>query len=306
MRSTLLRLSENRWLSERATRTRFVRRAVRRFMPGEEFDDMLAAAATLHAAGLGSLFTRLGENITSAAEADAVTAHYLESLDRVKAAGLPCEPSVKPTQLGLDLGFDRCLANLRTVAAKAHALGNYLWIDMEHSSYVDPTLELTRKIRGEFPRVGVAIQAYLRRTPQDLEDMVARGIGIRLVKGAYQEPESLVWPGRSEVDAQYLALAKVMLTARKRGTDGRAVFGTHDLGLVDLILEHARQLGLPRDAFEVHMLYGIQRAAQTRLAREGIPVRVLISYGHHWYVWYMRRLAERPANVAFMLRSLFG
>jgi proline dehydrogenase len=304
MRSVLLAASQNRWLRERAPNHAFVRRAVARFMPGEELEDMLRAAQALAPEGIHAVFTRLGENVTEPAEADAVALHYLEAIDRVAALAPPPEPSVKLTQLGLDFDRPRCHDHLRALAGRAHARGNYLWIDMEQSHYVDVTLDLTRRVRAECPNVGVCLQAYLYRTADDLTAMIDAGAGVRLVKGAYREPRSVAFPKKADVDENYRALANVMLGERARAAGVRAVFGTHDLALVDRIRARARDRGLPSSAVEVHMLYGIQRETQLRLAREGVPVRVLIAYGSYWFPWYMRRLAERPANVGFVLRSL--
>ena len=303
MRSVLLAVSENRWMRERGPKLWFVRRAVRRFMPGEEFDDMLQAATVLNSEGIDTVFTRLGENVSDPAEADLVTRHYVEGLARIQQAGLRCEPSIKLTQLGLDLDRERCYANLRALGEQADATGNYLWVDMEQSSYVDVTLDLTRRLRREFPRVGVCLQAYLYRTAQDLASLKAEGIGVRLVKGAYKEPPSLAFPAKADVDDNYFTLATAML---EPGTPGfRAVFGTHDTRLIRSIGEHAERAGLGPRAYEVHMLYGIQRAEQLRLVRAGADIRVLVAYGAYWFPWYMRRLAERPANVWFVLRTMF-
>src|SRR5215203_362589 len=304
MRSILLAASQNRWLRERAPRHAFVRRAVSRFMPGEELEDMLRAVQGLAPEGIHGVFTRLGENVTDPAEADAVAAQYLDAIDRVRGVAPPPEPSVKPTQLGLDFDRERCYAHLRALAVRADALGNYLWIDMEGTPYVDVTLDVTRRLRAEFPRVGVCLQAYLYRTVDDLAAMIEIGAGVRLVKGAYSEPRTLAFPKKADVDAHYRALAETMVGDRARATGLRAVLGTHDVAIIDAMREHTRNRGLPASAFEVHMLYGIQREAQVRLAREGVPVRVLVAYGPYWFPWYMRRLAERPANVWFVLRSL--
>jgi proline dehydrogenase len=306
MRSLLLAGSQNRWLRERAPKHAFVRRAVSRFMPGEEFDDMLRAAQALAPEGIHAVFTRLGENVTDPAEADLVAAHYLDAIDRVRAVSPSPEPSVKLTQLGLDLDRERCYAHLRALAGRTHASGNYLWIDMEGTSYVDVTLDLTRRVRAEFPRVGVCLQAYLYRTADDLAAMIEAGAGVRLVKGAYNEPRTLAFPKKADVDANYRELAEKMIGDRARAAGLRAVLGTHDVSLIDSVRQYARTRHLPAAAFEVHMLYGIQREAQARLAREGVPVRVLVAYGPYWFPWYMRRLAERPANVLFVLRSLGG
>jgi proline dehydrogenase len=304
MRSLLLAASQSRWLREHAPKHAFIRQAVARFMPGEELDDMQRAARALAPEGVHAVFTRLGENITEPEEADAVALHYLDAIDRVAALVPPPEPSVKLTQLGLDFDGARCHEHLRALAERAQARGSYLWIDMEQSQYVDVTLDLTRRVRAVYRNVGVCLQAYLYRTADDLTAMIDIGAGVRLVKGAYREPRTLAFPKKSDVDENYRALADVMLGERARHAGVRAVFGTHDVALVDRIRDRARGRGLPSSAFEVHMLYGIQRETQLRLAREGVPVRVLIAYGSYWFPWYMRRLAERPANVGFVLRSL--
>jgi proline dehydrogenase len=306
MRSVLLAISENRWMRERGPRLWFVRRAVRKFMPGEQFADMLRAADELRPFGIDAVFTRLGENVTDAAEASAVTRHYVEVLDAMAAKGIRCEPSIKLTQLGLDLGKEQAYANLRALAERSHATGNYLWIDMEQTSYVDVTLELTKRLKTEFPRVGVCLQAYLYRTGEDLKALVEHGIGVRLVKGAYKEPADLAYPKKVDVDENFFKLSVAMLEGLGRKNGFRPVFGTHDVNLLARIRAHAERAGLAARDVEVHMLYGIQRGEQGRLIRDGAVVRVLIAYGAYWFPWYMRRLAERPANVWFVVRSMFA
>jgi proline dehydrogenase len=305
-RTVLLKVSDNQWLRANGTRVPFIRRAVSKFMPGESFDDMLVAARATAGEGIGAVFTRLGENVKDLGEADGVAAHYLDAIDRVRAANLRCEPSIKLTQLGLDIDRELAYGHLRDLAARAHAAGNYLWIDMEQSHYVDVTLALTKRLRQEFPRIGVALQAYLFRTREDLEDVTSRGIGVRLVKGAYMEPAAVAFPKKSDVDANYYALAQTMLSAATRISGARAVFGTHDLQLIQSIRAHATGTGAKASDYEIHMLYGIQKPAQLKLAGEGVDVKVLIAYGDYWFPWYMRRLAERPANVWFVAKSLFG
>ncbi len=306
MRSVLLAISENRWMREKGPRLWFVRRAVRAFMPGEEFSDMLAAAEQLRPAGIDTVFTRLGENVADPAEAAFVTRHYCEAIDQIAATGIRCEPSIKLTQLGLDLDREQAYRNLRELAVRTDATGNYLWVDMEQSGYVDVTLDLVRRVKAEFPRVGVCLQAYLYRTKDDLAGLIEQGIGVRLVKGAYKEPSSLAWPKKADVDEQYFARAVTMLEGVSRANGFRAVFGTHDLVLIDRIAAHAERAGLRPGDYEIHMLYGIQRAAQSRLVQAGADVRVLVAYGAFWFPWYVRRLAERPANVWFVVRSLFS
>jgi proline dehydrogenase len=306
MRSVLLAISENRWMRERGPRLWFVRRAARSFMPGEEFTDMLAAADALRPAGIDTLFTRLGENVSDAAEATFVTQHYLSVLDEIARRGIRCEPSIKLTQLGLDLDVEQAFRHLRALAERAQQTGNFLWVDMEQSSYVDVTLDLTRRLRAEFPGVGLCLQAYLYRTKADLASMIDLGISVRLVKGAYKEPEAVAFPKKSDVDENYLALAAQMLDGVTRRNGFRAVFGTHDGPLVARIRAKAAQAGLGLRDLEVHMLYGIQRGEQARLVKDGADLRVLVAYGTYWFPWYMRRLAERPANVWFVVRSVFS
>jgi proline dehydrogenase len=305
-RTVLLKVSDNQWLRENGTRVPFIRRAVSKFMPGESFDDMLVAARATAAEGITSVFTRLGENVKDLGEADAVARHYLDGIDKIRALNLACEPSIKLTQLGLDIDRELAYGHLRDLAARAHAAGSYLWVDMEQSPYVDVTLALTRRLREECPAVGVCLQAYLFRTREDLEDMTSRGIGVRLVKGAYDEPASVAFPKKSDVDANYYALAQIMLGAAARAAGSRAVFGTHDLPLIESIRGHAQTSGVKPAEYEFHMLYGIQKPAQLRLSHDGALVRVLIAYGEYWFPWYMRRLAERPANVWFVAKRLFG
>lgn len=305
MRGALLAISENRWMRERGPRLWFVRKAVRAFMPGEELTDMLAAAESLRPSGIHTLFTRLGENVTDPAEAALVTKHYLDGLDLIRTKALRCEPSIKLTQLGLDV--DRALAfeNLRTLAARASATGNYLWIDMEQSAYVDVTLELTRRLKAEYAGVGVCLQAYLYRTKADLPALIDEGIGVRLVKGAYKEPAAVAFPKKRDVDEHFYTLAAAMLDGRRRNPAFRPVFGTHDAALIGRIRAYGSGIGLDSRGVEVHMLYGIQRAEQQRLVNDGADLRVLIAYGAFWFPWYVRRLAERPANVWFVLKSMF-
>jgi len=306
VRTLLLKASESRWLRERGVRAPFVRRAVSRFMPGETFDEMLRAAQELRPHGLDAVFTRLGENVGDLREAKAVADHYVDAIGRIEALRIGCEPSIKLTQLGLDIDRGRAREYAREITARAHAAGNYVWVDMEQSHYVDVTLDFVEGLKRDFPNVGVCLQAYLRRTAADLERMIRAEAGVRLVKGAYREPAAVAFSDKREVDASYLALSKTMLV-RLHGQNGaRAVFGTHDTKLIADICSHARAQGIEPGSYEFHMLYGIQRAEQARLAKAGERVRVLIAYGTYWFPWYMRRLAERPANVWFVVKSAFA
>ena len=305
MRSILLAASQNRWLRERAANYWFVRRSVSRFMPGEKLDDALGAAQALKAKKIGTVFTHLGENVKDRSEAQQVTDHYLEVLDCIQQRGLPTEISVKLTQLGLDLSPDLCFENLKTILSRAPK-DSIVWVDMEASNYVDVTLDLYRRALGAYPNVGICLQAYLYRTKDDLAKLLPLRPSIRLVKGAYNEPPEIAYPRKVDVDKSYLSLAKEILLAKKENRCARAAFGTHDLAMIRRLSEFASKEGFSKPEFEVQMLYGIQRAEQERLASEGHTSIVLVSYGTYWYPWFVRRLAERPANLWFMLRNMFA
>ncbi len=307
VRRLLLAASDNHWLRRNATRWPLLRRAVTRFMPGEALDDALGAALVLRREQrIAAIFTRLGENVATPAEADVVAAHYLEAYDRFEPDHPDAECSVKLTQLGLDVDQARCHEHVAALAARAARHGSMLWIDMEQHTCVDATLALYHDVLVRHRNVGVCLQAYLYRTADDLQAIIDAGGAVRLVKGAYREPASVAHPRRADVDASYLALARTMLGAEARAHHVRAVFGTHDVTIIEAIRQYAARTGVPQDGYEFAMLYGIQRGVQQHLARDGARVRVLISYGDYWFPWYMRRLAERPANVWFVARSLLG
>ncbi|HEY6157382.1 MAG TPA: proline dehydrogenase family protein [Gemmatimonadales bacterium] len=304
-RSLLLRASRSAWLARTLRRRAFFRRAVRRFLPGEHVGAALDTAAALARDGIGSVLTQLGEQVTNRNEGAGVRDQYLRLLDEIRSRDLPTEISVKLTHLGLDVNPKACLQDLLALAARAAAAKSFLWIDMEESRYVDATLELYRAVRAARPDVGVCLQAYLRRTPADLEALLPLAPAIRVVKGAYNEPPDVAFPKKRDVDAAYEVLAGRLLERAAAGA-ARVVLGTHDLDLIERLRARALALGVAGGGYEVHMLYGIRAAAQRTLAQQGVPVRVLISYGTHWFPWYMRRLAERPANVWFVMRHLLG
>ena len=271
-------------------------------MPGEELSDALAAAKMLVNDRIGTIVTRLGETLTGESQADGVRDHYLGAFDEIARGSLPTVISVKPTQLGLDHSIDACREHLDVLARKAVSTGSQLWIDMEDSSYVDRTLGLYRELKSKYEPVGIAIQAYLRRTPQDIESLLDLKPMIRLVKGAYLEPPDVAFPSKRDVDVQYVSQGERLLDAAH---EGRAIpiFGTHDMTIVGHLVARAAARKVPPGAFEVHMLYGIRSSDQRALAAEGHAVRCLISYGSQWFPWYLRRLAERPANVWFVMRT---
>jgi proline dehydrogenase len=305
-RSVLLSVSTNAWLRDRATKAAFVKRSVKRFMPGERIEDAIEAAQDLNRQGINTILTALGENLTKPEEAEEVTLHYLDVFDRVAAAGLDAHISVKPTQLGLDLDRRLCERNLDRLLERADQRNNYLWIDMEYSRYVDPTLELYRRARAKSQRVGLAIQAYLYRTEKDVESLLPLGAAIRIVKGAYLEPPDVAFPKKSDVDETFYKLCLRLMSPEAQKSGTLLHIATHDTALIDRLSAYATDHRVPVSSYEFAMLYGIGVAQQKRMAAQGKRLRVLISYGEYWFPWYMRRLAERPANVWFVMKNLFG
>jgi proline dehydrogenase len=299
-RNAILWAADNPWLREHLPRFRFVRRTVARFMPGETLDAALGAAARLANDGLPTIVTELGENVTTRKEADDVADHYIDAYGTIADRGLDTEISVKPTHLGLDLDPDLAAENVERVAQGAEQRGSWLWLDMESSRHVQPTIDLFRKVRAARPNTGICLQAYLRRTPVDINDLMPDA-SIRLVKGAYREHENLLVGDRQAIDESYRRLALRILEVK--GPSERLVLGTHDVDLVSRIEVDVES----RDEFEIAMLYGIRSTDQDRLAGEGYTIRTLISYGTHWYPWFVRRIAEKPLeNVLLALRNFIG
>ena len=291
LRSALLGAAGNAWLRKKVPGSAAGRRAARRFMPGERLEDAVAACARLKADGLGCVITELGEDVTSREEADRAARSYERAVDALADAGMDVHVSVKPTHLGLTLDAGDAAERASAIAERAAARGGVVWVDMEASPHVDATLRLFETLRGAHANTGLCLQAYLRRTPADAERLLPLGPRIRLVKGAYREPEAIAYGTKREVDAAYEALARQLVAG-----GAEVALATHDLDLV-------RRLDLD---CEIQMLYGIRAADQRRLAAEGRRVRVLISYGSEWFAWYTRRLAERPANLLFALRAAVG
>lgn len=302
-RSVLLAAAKSPFLNHQATNRAFVKRAVRAFMPGEAPEDALNAAEKLGREGRGTVFTKLGENLTRLEEADAVRDHYLNFFEQIKARKIVGHVSVKPTQLGLDQSQSKCAEHLDVLGQKAMDTGSYLWIDMEDSSYVDRTLELYEGLKRKHERSGLAMQAYLRRTPNDLARLMPLKPIVRLVKGAYAEPASVAFPQKRDTDAAFYEIAAGMITHAARN-ECLPILGTHDIPLIGRLVAKAREVKATDAQYEIHMLYGIREADQKKLQQDGRTVKTLISYGSAWYKWYMRRLAERPANAWFVVRSM--
>lgn len=308
LRRLFLLAQQNEWLRRRVPESRAVQRAVARFMPGEELDDALEAARRLWESDIASVLTELGENVDTLGKARDERDRYLTTLERARERAADIEISVKLTHLGLDQDPGAAREHVARLAESAAGTGRMVWVDMESSEYVDPTLDLYRDLLPDHRNLAVCLQSYLYRTAEDLEAVLEDGGSVRMVKGAYDEPEDVAFPDKEDVDENFLRLSVRMLESGAE-TDRRHAFGTHDLELIGRIRREAAGREMPlreRDDFEIQMLYGIRSGAQRRLAREGVPVRTLISYGSEWYPWYMRRLAERPANLWFVVRSVFG
>ena len=306
MRALLLWMARNRFLRRNLPRLWFAKRAVRRFMPGEDPEAALDAAEKFKAEGIRSEFTRLGENVETLMECENTAQHYIDLMDQIEARGLDGEVSVKLTQLGYDIDVERTLERAQRLAAKAAEGGRTFWIDMEGSAYAEGTISFYERLKTTHANTGLCLQSYLRRTAADIQRLMPLDPRIRLVKGAYAEPESIAYQSRDDVDSSFVSLAVALLEGRQQGRDVRLGLGTHDVELIEQVAARATAMGLPKSSFEVQMLYGIRTDQQRRLVSEGYAVRALISYGHAWYPWYMRRLAERPANVIFALRQIIG
>jgi len=298
------------------TRWKFARRAASRFVAGERLEEAVAAIQVLNQKGLCVTLDHLGENVTEPEEARRSADDYLTLIGRVREAGVKSNASVKLSQLGLALDYDLCLENVRHIVRRAAECGLFIRIDMEDSSTVDKTLQIYRTLRSEGLRnVGLVIQAYLYRSEKDVQDLLAEGALLRLCKGAYKEPADVAFPRKRDVDANYDKLARMMIDAALAGgslpasDDGRtppvSCIATHDDRRVRHAQEHAKKVGLPKRALEFQMLYGIRPELQTSLAAEGYPVRIYVPYGTEWYPYYVRRLAERPANVWFFIYNFF-
>jgi len=275
-------------------------------MPGEDLETALSEAARLGEEGAGTILTLLGESLEAPDEALAVVDEYLRIIDEATRRGLDLQVSVKLTQLGLDLDAEKCFANLLRIVDRAVEHAQFVWIDMEGSACTEVTLDFFRRARSTRDNVGLALQAYLYRTAEDLEALLPLDPAIRLVKGAYAEPPEIAIPKKRDVDANFQRLAERMLDHCASAGAGLAAFGTHDPAMIKRCVQAAAERKVDRDRYEFDMLYGIGQAEQQRLLAAGEPLRILISYGAAWFPWYMRRLAERPANVWFVLRNLFG
>jgi proline dehydrogenase len=295
------------WASERdrvqriVTEGKLTSNVVKRFVAGDTLEDAVEVIKDLNARGIGGILDLLGEGVADPAGAQAAADEYLESIKRISETGIDTTVTVKPTQLGLAFDKGACIDHLRRLAAEAQAIDATVEIDMEQSSYVLDTLDMYRLLHTDFPTLRVAMQAYLRRTPVDLESLASLRPKVRLVKGAYAEPEGVAFQKAAEIDAQYRFIIDWLF---ERGTDPG--IATHDGDLIAYAKNAATRTGVGKEGFEIQMLYGIRRDLQEQLAGDGYRVRVYVPFGSAWYPYLMRRMAERPANLRFFLRAVAG
>ena len=307
LRSLLIALSRRRGVQELAAAWPPAQRVARRFVAGETLEQALAVVRQLQTLGLQTTLNYLGEDVRSPSEALACREAYLASLEGLARAGLPSHISIKLTQLGLDLDGDLCYAHAEAIVARAAEQGRFVRIDMESSAHTQRTLDLYRRLRAAYRNVGAVIQSYLYRSRADVESLIEQGIAnLRLCKGAYAEPPSLAYPEKRDVDANLVRLAALMLQPAARAAGAYVALATHDERIIRWLRAYAYHHAIPSTAYEFQMLYGVRRDLQQRLADEGACTRVYVPYGTHWYPYFMRRLAERPANLVFFAKALLG
>ena len=300
VRKFLLFLSRQKQLRRMMETSAAARRISTRFVAGETLQAALAVCKALNAEGITVTLDHLGESVTSLDEAAEARDSYLKTLDAMQRSGIEGNVSLKLTQFGLDLSTEGCSANVEQLVALAATHNAFVRVDMESSEYVDRTLEIVRDLYAKYHAVGVVIQGYLYRSRKDVEDLCARGIRVRLCKGAYLEPPAVAFPKKADVDKNYVELMQLLLD---RGA--YPAIATHDEKMIEATIAYAKKKNLAADRFEFQMLYGIRRDLQKRLVADGYRLRLYVPFGEAWYPYYMRRLAERPANVLFILRNMF-
>ena len=301
-RSALLYLSRHEGLKDFAVRFRPFKKMTRRFVAGEDIEEAIAAIRELNKLNCTASFDHLNESVTSAAETEEEVREYLSILARIDETGIRSNVSIKLTQFGLDIDPELTYKNARRVVEEAARRGNFVRVDMEQSSVTQITIDIFKRLRSEFGLndVGIVLQSYLRRTYDDAQELLKIPARIRICKGAYNEPPEVAFPDKKDVDDNYIRVMKLLLSS---GTyHGIA---THDPNMINATIRHARDEGIGKEAFEFQMLYGVRRDLQEQLARDGYNVRVYVPYGKHWYPYFMRRLAERPANIWFVMKNMF-
>ena len=302
LRDALLRLSSKPRIGRGLERLPVSRKVIRRFVAGETPAQALDVLAQVEAGGLLTAVTYLGENVSTLKAAAAATDVYCHLIEEIRRRRLRTTPSLKLTHLGLDLGEEAALENVERVLERAG--DSWVWIDMEGSAYTDRTLALYRKLRRRWRNVACVLQAYLHRTESDLRGLVPGGVRMRLCKGAYREPADRAFPRKADVDRNYARLAGMLFSKEAQGAGAYAAFATHDERLIRVIAERAREFGIAPDRYEFQMLHGIRPDLHRTLTELGVRLRVLVPFGEDWYGYFVRRLAERPANLRFFLTHL--
>jgi len=308
LRNFFIKLSENEASRRFVTHFGPVRRMARRFVAGETLDEAVTVVKALNARGIKAILNEVGESVTTQAEASQATRGFHKLLQRIDAEGLDADISLKPSHVGLTFGPDFFYENVADIVQTAQSFGNMVEIDMEGSPDVDATLEVYHRLLDTFGtgRVRLAIQSYLHRTPTDIQRIMEQGGSIRLVKGAYHEPPEIAYQSREEINQATIRCMETFLSPQARETGAYLILGSHDPKLIEWLKQETTVRDITKDQFEFQMLLGIRRDEQQRLADEGYRMRVYVPYGSAWYPYFMRRLAERPANVFFMLRAFFG
>ncbi|MCA1817521.1 MAG: proline dehydrogenase family protein [Acidobacteria bacterium] len=301
-RSTLLFLSRREGLKDFATKFRPFKRMTTRFVAGEDIAQAVESIREINKTGASASFDHLNEGVTRAEETEAEVREYKQILARIDESGIDSNVSIKLTQFGLAIDPELCYRNARAVVEEAARRGNFVRVDMEESAVTQVTIDIFRRLRAEFDlnTVGIVLQSYLKRTAGDVQDLLKIPARIRLCKGAYNEPPEVAFPEKRDVDANYVAQMRVLLSS--------GVYhgiATHDERMIAATVDYSQRQGIAKEAFEFQMLYGVRRDLQIQLAREGYRMRVYVPYGKSWYPYFMRRLAERPANVWFILKNMF-
>ena len=298
LKGTLLYLAQNRNVRNFVVHNRATRGVSRRFVAGEVLDDAVEATRALNKRGMHVSLDHLGENVSDAKEATSAAQDYINILDRIKQAGVDANISIKLTALGLDISQELCEQNLICILEHARQFPIFVRIDMEGSAYIEQTVDITLRMHERFEHVGTVIQSCMYRSKKDTEQLIAQGVRVRLVKGAYKEPKSVAFQNKSEVDHNYVRLMTMLLLH-----GNYPAIATHDEAIINATCKYARDNGISKAAFEFQMLYGIRRDLQEKLVSQGYNMRVYVPYGSQWYPYLMRRMAERPANLVFVMSN---
>jgi len=300
LKDTLLYLAQNQRMHNFVIHNRVTRSASRRFVAGEALDDAIQVAHTLNKEGLQVALDLLGENVTDDKETRSAAQDYINAIEFIERTHVDANISVKLSALGLDISRDLCEENLSTVLERASKQKTFVCIDMESSNYVEQTVDMILRMHERFEHVGTVIQSYLYRSRKATEQLILQGVRVRLVKGAYKEPQAIAYQNKSDVDHNYVQLMILLLS---RGN--YSAIATHDEAIIDAACKHVRNHGISKSSFEFQMLYGVRRDLQEKLVEQGYNMRVYVPYGSQWYPYLMRRMAERPANLMFVMSNLW-